>query len=72
MKSCQKISELASLSLEKPLSWQQKMQLTLHLMLCRHCRAFDKNNKTLSTMLAKHRYADDSLFEEHSISDQER
>lgn len=59
MKKCQEISELASLSLEQPISLVQKTELKLHFLICRHCRAFHKNNKILSNILKNYRNIDE-------------
>ncbi|WP_019519008.1 zf-HC2 domain-containing protein [Faucicola boevrei] len=68
MKNCEQISKLAILSLEQPLTWQQKMQLQTHLLLCRHCRAFDKNNKILSQILKTYHQQDDKSTQHTTYS----
>ncbi|MFA9486662.1 MULTISPECIES: hypothetical protein [unclassified Moraxella] len=72
MKSCQKISQLASLSLEKSLSLQQKAYLILHFAVCRHCRTFDKNNKILSSMLKNQKQADETLLDTKKLHAQQK
>lgn len=59
MKKCQEISELASLSLEQKISLVQKTELKLHLLVCRHCRIFHKNNQILSNILKDYQNKDD-------------
>lgn len=55
IKNCQKMTELASLSYEKPLTLSQKVTLNLHLMMCPQCRQFDKNNQVLKRMIEEHK-----------------
>lgn len=59
MRNCQEISELASLSLEQKISLVQKTELKLHLLVCRHCRIFHKNNQILSNILKDYQNKDD-------------
>ncbi|MDO4450611.1 MAG: zf-HC2 domain-containing protein [Moraxella sp.] len=55
LKNCQKITQLASLSQEEPLTWSQKITLKFHLMMCPNCKQFDKNNQTLKQIIKKHK-----------------
>ncbi len=40
MRSCKEISKLVSGSLDRPLSFRDKMEVWLHLRMCRLCNAF--------------------------------
>jgi hypothetical protein len=40
--SCKQASRLLSQSLDRRLSWQERMGLRLHLMVCDVCRRFGK------------------------------
>jgi hypothetical protein len=40
MYSCEQASKLSSRAMEEPLGRLQRVQLGLHLMLCRHCKNF--------------------------------
>jgi hypothetical protein len=42
MYSCEQASKLASQAMEEPLGRLQRVQLSLHLMLCRHCKNFSR------------------------------
>jgi len=42
MPTCKQASKLISLSLDRPLSWSEKLQLKLHLLICTACRRFKK------------------------------
>lgn len=59
MRSCQKISKLSSVSLERPISFAEKTELKLHLLICRHCRIFHRNNQILSNIVKNYDNLDD-------------
>jgi hypothetical protein len=40
--SCKAASRLISQSLDKPLSWQDKLALRFHLAICKYCKAFNR------------------------------
>jgi len=40
MRSCKEISKLVSGSLDRPLSFRDKMEVWMHLRMCRLCNAF--------------------------------
>ncbi|MEX2239521.1 MAG: zf-HC2 domain-containing protein [Burkholderiales bacterium] len=42
MYSCEQASKLSSRAMEEPLGRLQRIQLSLHLMLCRHCKNFSR------------------------------
>lgn len=58
IKNCQRITELSSLSAEKPLTPYQAMEMKLHLMWCPMCKRFDDNNKILKQIIKGHKMAD--------------
>lgn len=43
--ACKEISQLASNSLDRPLSLFERLKFELHLSMCGHCRDFDHNMK---------------------------
>ena len=45
--SCKAASRLISQSLDKPLSWQDKLALRFHLAICKYCKAFNRQLKQL-------------------------
>lgn len=47
MLSCQEVSRLVSLAQERKLRWNERLRLNLHLMMCKHCKSFNTNIKTL-------------------------
>lgn len=42
MYSCEQASKLSSRAMEEPLGRLQRVQLSLHLMLCRNCKNFSR------------------------------
>lgn len=51
MPTCKQASKLISMSLDRPLSWSEKVQLKLHLLICTPCRRFKKQLKLLAVAL---------------------
>lgn len=51
MKSCEEITYLASNLADRPMKAGEKIEFHLHLMVCKHCRQFYRNNKKLSAIL---------------------
>lgn len=51
MKNCAKMTRLASDTQERELAFGEKLQLHTHLMMCKACRQFYKNNLVLSQMI---------------------
>lgn len=55
LKNCQKMTELASLSYDQPLTLSQKLSLKLHLIMCPECKRFHENNQLLKQMIKQHK-----------------
>ncbi|MFC0820709.1 zf-HC2 domain-containing protein [Moraxella marmotae] len=55
MKKCQKVTELLTVSYDRPLRLSQAAMVRLHLMICPKCRNFDKNNQILKQMVRQHK-----------------
>lgn len=55
MKTCKQITQLASRACDEKIGLMDNIELKLHLMMCKHCRNFDENNKKLSIILQEHK-----------------
>lgn len=42
MFNCKEVSKLLSVSMDRELSWSQKMGVRFHLMMCKYCTRFHK------------------------------
>lgn len=51
MLTCKQASQLVSISLDRPLSWSERLQLKLHLLLCNACRRFNQQLQMLRAVL---------------------
>ena len=53
MFTCKQASKLVSQSLDRPLTWSEKVRLRLHLFICDPCRHFKQQLNTLRAALLK-------------------
>jgi predicted anti-sigma-YlaC factor YlaD len=53
MKTCRETSLLLSRSLDEKLSWLERTQVRLHLMLCEACRLFERQMLVLRVACAE-------------------
>lgn len=51
MLSCKQASKLISQSLDRPLTWSEKIQLRLHLFMCNPCTQFKRQLNMLRTAM---------------------
>lgn len=51
MKSCKEITEL--IATDKTLSFKSKVELRLHLMICKHCHAYSEQLKIMNLQYKK-------------------
>lgn len=51
MPTCKQASKLISVSLDRPLSWSERVQLKLHLLICTPCRRFRQQLRMLGVAL---------------------
>ncbi|MEN8261019.1 MAG: zf-HC2 domain-containing protein [Pseudomonadota bacterium] len=58
MLSCKEVSQLASKTLDAPLTWRERMGMRLHLLICRLCRRYVRNLLLLEQMLTDARKVD--------------
>ena len=53
MLTCKQASKLISQSLDRPLTWSEKMVLRLHLFICNPCTQFKRQLNMLRTALQR-------------------
>lgn len=53
MLTCKQASKLVSQSLDRPLTWSEKLQLKLHLLICNPCTQFKRQLNMLRTALRR-------------------
>lgn len=53
MLTCKQASKLVSQSLDRPLTWLEKIQLKLHLLICNPCTQFKRQLNMLRTALQR-------------------
>jgi hypothetical protein len=54
MLSCAKAAEYLNLREEKALSFKQNLQLNIHLLACKTCKAFASQSETIKKMFRQH------------------
>lgn len=55
MRNCTKLTQLLSEGMERPFTFGEKTEILIHTTLCRHCRQFKHNSKTLHELMHLHR-----------------
>lgn len=55
MKTCKETSELLSESMDRPLTWQERWAIRLHLLMCRHCSRFKRHLHFLHKVARRYR-----------------
>ena len=70
MISCKKSTELICQSLDRPLTLWEKMQLRFHLLMCRGCKAFQKQSEALDRLIERrfHDLTDERMAEIEGLS----
>ncbi len=53
MLTCKQASKLVSQSLDRPLTWSEKVMLRLHLLICDPCTQFKRQLNMLRTALQR-------------------
>ncbi len=51
MLNCKQATELVSQSLDQRLPWSKRVQLKLHLMMCKYCMRFLKQMRAIQTII---------------------
>lgn len=52
--SCEKATQLIDRQALQPLSWQETVQLRMHLATCKGCKAYQKQSLLIDKMLSVH------------------
>lgn len=58
MPHCREVTRLLSKSMDLPLSGKEKLQLRVHLLICRHCRRFSQQMQQMRGLF-QHRQQQD-------------
>ena len=53
MLTCKQASQIISQSLDRNLSWQERLTLCLHLFICKYCKRFSQQLTTLRVTLKR-------------------
>ena len=53
MLTCKQASQIISQSLDRNLSWQERLTLRLHLFICKYCKRFSQQLFTLRVALKR-------------------
>jgi predicted anti-sigma-YlaC factor YlaD len=62
--SCRKVSALASASLDRSLTFQERFILRAHLLFCRACNEYSRQIRTIDAFLRKRLKEPDTFSEE--------
>jgi anti-sigma factor RsiW len=57
MLKCREVTEQTSALIDDELSWMQRLQMRLHLAMCRHCSRFVSQLRLLRDALGQRRQA---------------
>ena len=58
---CRQVTRMISESHERSLDIQEKVGIKVHLVMCAHCRRFQRKCETLSRMMKEFRDAENRL-----------
>ncbi len=53
MRSCKEITQLVSRSLEGPLPWRTRLEVWMHLKMCKLCAAFRRDQNLLRRRMSE-------------------
>lgn len=51
MLDCRQASQLISKSLDRPLSWRERLEVRFHLFICKYCKRFSQQLTTMCTAI---------------------
>lgn len=55
MRNCEKMTELISESMERPLTLLEKLEKSWHTMMCDGCKNFESNTIKLKDIIDRHK-----------------
>lgn len=55
MLNCRQVTERASALIDDELSWMQRLQMRLHLAMCKHCSRFVRQLRLLRDLVGQRR-----------------
>lgn len=72
MLSCKQATFFSSIKNYKKLKWMQKVQLRMHLLMCRNCKEFDRQSQIIDDSMAEiqkegHLQSEEMLTKEKKI-----
>jgi len=53
MLSCKQATFISSIKNYKKLKWMQKIQLSMHLLMCPNCKEFDRQSQIIDDTMAE-------------------
>ena len=51
MLDCRQASQLISKSLDRRLSWRERLEIRFHLFICKYCKRFSQQSTTMCTAI---------------------
>lgn len=60
MRNCKELTKLASRACDEQIGFGEKIELKLHLMMCKRCRQFVQNNQKLHKIMQSYRQVDEN------------
>ncbi len=72
MLTCKEVSALVSNSLDRRLSWRERLGVRLHLLICKACRRFADQMRFLQTAARQFRHHQPTQVASMQLSDAAR
>jgi anti-sigma factor RsiW len=67
MLSCREVTERASALIDRELSWSERLQMRIHLAMCRHCSRFVSQLRLLRAALRQRARASDAELHSEQV-----
>lgn len=73
MLSCKESSKLVSESLDRPLTWKERINLKIHLMMCRLCTNYARQITFITTSARKYlQYTNETQQQDLKLTEERR